>query len=156
MFTEMRKQVTNQILNTLADVQPPWQKPWLRHLNDGSPTNVLTKLSFRGSNRILLQLLAQRQGFKSRWWGTQKVWTTFGLRLKPHQEGTPVFFGEGQSQTVFNVEQVEGPGIERYLVRVSPETFHPAFDAADKIIAATKADIRHIPGDQANYYRPPD
>lgn len=155
MFTEMRKHVTNQILSALADIQLPWRKPWLRHLNDGPPTNVLTNLSFRGSNRILLQRVAQRQSFKSRWWGTEKVWNVFGFRVKPHQQGSQVFYGKVQNQMVFNAEQVHGPGIERYLVRETPATLHPAFDAADKIIAATKADIRHVHGDEANYYRPP-
>ena len=152
MSTKRRKQVTNQIVNSLADGLGPWQRPWLRHQNDGSPTNVLTNLSFRASNLILLQ----RQGYKSKWWGTERVWNVFGFQVKPHQQGTQVFYGKVQNQTVFNAEQVEGPGIERYLVRETPETLHPAFDAADKIIAASKADIRHIHGNKANYYRPPE
>ena len=156
MSTEIRKQVTNEILEALTDGLVPWQKPWLRHENDGPPTNVLTNLSFRASNLILLQKVAHRQGFRSKWWGTQRVWNAFGFQVEPHQAGSQVFYGKVQNQTVFNAEQAEGPGIERYLVREATETCHPAFEAADKIIAATKADIRHIHGDEANYYRPPE
>jgi hypothetical protein len=51
-------------------------------------------------------------GFPSKWWATEKVWTVFGYRLKPHQQGVQVFTGPAddlQGQVVFNAEQVEGP-----------------------------------------------
>lgn len=156
MSIEIRKQVTDEILKAMKRGLVPWQKPWLGHRNDGPPTNVFTKLSFCGSNRILLELVGRREGFKSKWWGTQRAWTAVGFQIKPHQQGTQVFYGKVQCQMVFNAEQVHGPGVERYLVVDAAEEFHPAFDAADKVIAATKADIRHIHGDEATYFRPPE
>ena len=58
------------------------------------------------------------------------------------------------SQTVFNAEQVAGPGVGRYLVTQIGKR-PPAFDTADKVIAATGADIRHESRNGALYYRLP-
>jgi len=158
MSTEIPQQVTDEILKALADGQVPWQKPWLGHRNDGPPTNALTSFSFRGVNRILLQLASNRQGFRSKWWGTKRVFCAFGLRVQQHQESIQVFYEEGgylQGQTVFNAEQVDGPGVERYLVLQETATRLPDYDAAERVIAATGADIRHIPRNGALYYRLP-
>jgi hypothetical protein len=97
-------------------------------------------------------------GFRSKWWATAKVWKVFGYRLKPHRQGTQVFYGKAadlQSQTVFNAEQVDGPDVERYLVGEAAASRPPAFDAAERVIAATGAAIRHVNGTQAVYYRLP-
>jgi antirestriction protein ArdC len=87
------------------------------------------------------------------------VWTVFGLRLRPGQQGSQVFYGKAadlQSQTVFNAEQLDGPGVvERYLLGDGAKRRSPAFDEAEQVIAATKADIRHVNGTQAVYYRLP-
>ena len=158
MSTEIRQQVTDDILNALANDLVPWQKPWLGHRNDGPPTNVLTNFSFRGINRVLLQLASNRQGFKSKWWGTKKVWNVFGYQVTPHQERTQVFYevdGNLGTQAVFNAEQVEGPGIERYLVLQATAKRLPDYDAAERVIAATNAHIRHMPRNGALYYRLP-
>jgi antirestriction protein ArdC len=60
-----------------------------------------------------------------------------------------------KTSTVFNADQVQGEGIEKFLVDdsgevgIEPTTFAPA----DELIAATGAEIRHG-GDQAFYRRP--
>jgi antirestriction protein ArdC len=115
----------------------------------------LTSLPFRGVNVLLLNL----EGCPSKWWATERCWKVFGYRLKPHQQGTQVFTGPAddlQSQTVFNAEQLDGPGVERYLLGNTATRRSPAFDEAERVIAATKADIRHVPGTKAVYYRLPD
>jgi hypothetical protein len=112
MSAEIHQQVTNRILKSLEQGHRPWGRLWLGHRNDGPPTNALTNLPFRGVNILLLNLA----GFTSKWWASQRCWGAFGFRLKPHQEGIQVFHGDLQSQLVFNVQQVEGPGVERYLV----------------------------------------
>jgi antirestriction protein ArdC len=154
MSQEIHQQVTDRILNALAEGRVPWQRPWLGHKNDGPPTNALSSLPFWGVNILLLNLA----GFRSKWWATQKVWNVFGFQVKPRQEGTQVIYGEVDSlssQTVFNAEQIEGPRIERYLVTESGQRRLPAFEAADRVIAATGADIRHEPRTGALYYRLP-
>ena len=154
MSHEIHQQVTDRILNALVEGLVPWQRPWLGYKNDGPPTNALTNLPFRGVNILLLNLA----GFGSKWWATQKVWKVFGFQVKPHQQGTQVVHGEVDNlgtQTVFNAEQVEGPGIERYLVTESGQRRLPAIEAADRLIVATGADIRHEPRNGALYYRLP-
>jgi antirestriction protein ArdC len=154
MSAEIRQQVTDRILKALAEGLVPWGRPWLGHRNDGPPTNTLTSLPFRGVNPLLLNLAV----FKSKWWATERVWTVFGYRLKPHQQGTQVYHGELgdlQSETVFNAEQVDGPGVERYLLGGTTGMRQPDYEAAERVIAATGADIRHVPGTQAVYYRLP-
>jgi antirestriction protein ArdC len=155
MSAEIRQQVTNRILKALEQGQVPWGRPWLGHRNDGPPTNALTSVPFRGVNPLLLNLA----GFTSKWWATERCWRVFGYRLKSHQQGVHVFTGQAddlQSETVFNAQQVEGPGVERYLLGDTSRKRVPAYEAAERAIAATKADIRHVKGNKAVYYRLPN
>jgi antirestriction protein ArdC len=155
MSHEIHRQITNRILKALAEGLVPWGRPWLGHRNDGPTTNALTSFPFRGVNPLLLNLA----GFRSKWWATERCWKVFGYRLTPHQQGVQVFTGKGddlQSQRVFNAEQVDGTGVERYLLGDGTKSRLPAFETADQIIAATGADIRHINGTKALYYRLPD
>ena len=152
MSHKIRQQVTDRILKAMNDGLVPWQRPWLGHKNDGLPTKVLTFLPFRGINTLLLNL----EGFTSKWWGTQRVWTAIGFEVKPHQEGTQIVFGHMDNlgyQTVFNAEQVEGG--ERFIITSATGKCSPDYDAADKVIAATGADIRHLHCNRALYYRLP-
>ncbi len=154
MSHQIRQQVTDRIHKALADGLVPWARSWLGHRNDGPPTNAMTSLPFRGVNPLLLNLAP----FSSKWWATERCWRVFGFRLKPHQQGTQVFYGKVddlQGQTVFNAEQIEGPGVERYLLGDAAKRRSPAFDEAEGVIAATGADIRHVPGNRAVYYRLP-
>jgi antirestriction protein ArdC len=154
MSDQIRQQVTNRILKALAEGLVPWGRPWLGHRNDGPATNALTSLPFRGVNPLLLNLV----GFRSKWWATERVWKVFGYRLKPHQQGVQVYHGRAdnlQSETVFNAQQIEGPGVERYLFGDAAKRRSPAFDEAERVVAATGADIRHVNGTQAVYFRLP-
>jgi antirestriction protein ArdC len=151
MSAEIHQQVTNRILKSLEQGHRPWGRPWLGHSNDGPPTNVLTSLPFRGINVLLLNLA----GFTSKWWATQRCWEAFGFRLKPHQQGTEVYHGDLQSQTVFNAEQVIGPGVDRYLIGGTTGQRLPDYEAAENVISATGADIRHVDGNKAVYFRLP-
>jgi antirestriction protein ArdC len=154
MSDQIRQQITDRILKALAEGLVPWGRPWLGHRNDGPPTNALTSLPFRGVNPLLLNLT----GFQSKWWGTERCWKVFGYRLKPHQQGTQVFTGELgdlQNQTVFNAEQVDGPGVERCLLGDTTRKRQPDYQAAERVIAATGADIRHVNGTKAVYFRLP-
>jgi antirestriction protein ArdC len=155
MPDEIHQHVTDRIHKALAEGLVPWGRPWLGHHNDGQPTNTLTSLPFRGVNVLLLNL----EGRPSKWWATERVWTVFGFRLKPHQQGVQVFYGQAddlQGETVFNAGQVDGPGVvDRYLLGDRAKSRSPAFEEAERVIAATGADIRHVPGTKAVYYRLP-
>lgn len=155
MSDEIHQQVTNRISKALADGLAPWGRPWLGHRNDGPPTNALTCFPFRGVNSLLLNLA----GFRAKWWATERVWKAFGFQVKPNHQGTQIFTGQAsdfQRHTLFNAEQVEGPGVERYLVLETTATRPPNYEGADRMIAANGADIRHVYGNEAAYYRLPN
>ena len=90
MSGQIRQQATDRILKALAEGMVPWGRPWLGHGNDSPPTNALTSLPFRGINPLLLNLA----GFSSKWWATERCWTVFGFRVKPHQKGVQVYHGK--------------------------------------------------------------
>jgi antirestriction protein ArdC len=154
MSEQIRQHVTDRILKALEQDQVPWGTAWLGHRNDGPATNAMTSLPFWGVNVLLLDLT----GFPSKWWATERCWRVFGFRVKPHQKGTQVFYhqaGDLKGEMVFNAEQVDGPGVERYLFGDAAKRRSPDFDGAERVVAATKADIRHVNGTQAVYYRLP-
>ena len=154
MSEQIRQHVTDRILKALEQDQVPWGTAWLGHRNDGPATNAMTSLPFWGVNVLLLDLT----GFPSKWWATERCWRVCGYRLKSHQKGTQVFTSEVddlQGQVVFNAQHVDGPGVERYLLGGSAKRRSPAFDLAERVIAATGADLRHVNGTKAVYFRLP-
>ena len=63
--TEIRQQITDQIIESLADGNlPPWRKPWSNDPNAGLNTSLSTGESYRGINQLILQLSAARQEFQ--------------------------------------------------------------------------------------------
>ncbi len=181
--TEIRQRITNQIIEALKSGSlPPWRQPWASHPNSGSPTNVASKRRYRGVNPMLLQIAAQKHGFKSKWWATYSQWKAFGGKVKhrpadvePGEWGTPVIFwkpvektetdpdtGEEETRTfgflkqyhLFNLDQVEGSALDHLRVTdtVVKHDFID-FEPAEEAIIATGADIRYG-GDRA-FYRPP-
>ena len=159
---------------------PPWRTPWRSSKNAGAPVNVISKDAYSGVNPLLLQIAAQRHGLESRHWGTYQQWKQLGGKVMrrpqhvaPGRWGTTIVFcrpvmktetdPDGKkiesnywilrSYTVFNIDQVEGDHLDH--LRAGSETIGDAelddrFDEADKIVAATGADIR-FGGDRAYF-----
>lgn len=159
---------------------PPWRKPWAIGENAGFPTNVASQKQYRGVNPLLLQLSAERHGFSSKYWGTYQQWKSLGGQVQKRPGdvpagswGTKVIFykpvqitkknakGEDEESTfpllreytVFNADQVDGSDAYRCCPVTGSSTID--YQPAEKVIAATKADIRHVLGDKACYFRPP-
>lgn len=159
---------------------PPWRQPWRSSRNAGAPINVVSKRRYSGVNPLLLQIAAQRHEFQSRYWATFQQWKQLGgsvmrrpSHVDPGRWGTMIVFcrpvtktetdpdGEEKestfwiprSYTVFNLDQVEGSQLDH--LRVGTETIDELelqgrFDEADRVVAATNADIRYG-GDGAFY-----
>jgi antirestriction protein ArdC len=131
---QLREQITAQVIAALEFDAPPWRRPWRPGDNGGSPTNVLSKRSYRGLNLLLLDVAATRHNLSSRWWGTFNQWRQLGgkvMRRPPNvpegKWGTQIVFwapivktkenenGEQEEDrfffmktfTVFNIDQVE-------------------------------------------------
>jgi len=178
----IRERISGEIVAALQQGTMPWRKPWADLANSGYPMNVVSKKLYRGINPLLLQLAAQRRNFTSKWWGTYQQWAGIGCQVmkrpadvQPGAWGTKVIFwkpikttkkdakGEEKDSTfplmreytVFCADQVEGDAIEHYRTHAPTTTSVIDFEPAERVIQATYADIRHVPGGQAAYYRPP-
>ena len=136
--------------------------------------------NYSGVNPLLLQLSAEKKGFQSKWWGTYRQWASAGgqVRKRPAEVpagkwGTTVIFfkpikttqkdenGKEREKTfpllrtysLFNADQVEG--VEQFKVHTPEVELPPNFEPAEKVIAATAADVRVVDADRAVYYYPP-
>lgn len=177
---DIRQRVTNEIIEALQRGVAPWHKPWAAGANTGFPANFVSKRRYSGVNPLLLQLAALEWGFESKWWGTYQQWASLGAQVKKRpgdvpagQWGTKIVFfkaitkaaqrdnGEQEPRTfpllreytVFNCDQVDG--VEQFKVRAPTAELPPDFEPAERVIAATGADIRHVAGEKALYYYPP-
>ena len=175
--TEIRKQITNKIIEALEQGVMPWRRPWRQSKNTGRPANVVSKRNYSGINPLLLELSGMEKQFHSRFWGTYRQWQSLGCcvqkrpaDVEPGHWGTNiVFFRPIEKKTVdaktgdekdskffvmrtfcvFNADQVEGA--ERFQVAEEPcGERQPDFEPAEELMRATKADIRHG-GDHAFY-----
>ncbi len=164
---------------------PPWRMPWRSDPNAGFPTNVASKRHYRGINPLLLQLASMRHGFQSKWWATFRQWDEMGGSVmkrpddvKAGEWGTSIIFfkplqivekddnGKEREKTifvmrtyvVFNLDQVRGSHLNHLRVghntTVSPDPI-VTYEEADRVIAATGADIRYG-GNRAYYNRHED
>jgi len=179
---DIRERVTNEIVEALQHGTAPWRKPWNNLENSGYPTNAVSKKLYRGINPLLLQFAAQRRGFTSKWWATYQQWAGIGCQVMKRPAdvpagawGTKVILwkpikttkknsnGEDKETTfplmreytVFCADQVEGNAIDKYRTHVPTTAAVIDYEPAEKVIAATGADIRHVAGGQAAYFRPP-
>lgn len=176
---EIRERVANEVVTALKNGVVPWHKPWAASVNAGFPSNIISKRRYSGVNPLLLQVSALRKGFHARWWGTFNQWKNVGGRVMKRpaavaegQWGTKIIFfkpivtvarnaaGVEEERTfpllreyvVFNAEQVEG--VEQFRIQALAARKEADFEPAEKVIAATEADIRHG-GDEAFYRSPP-
>lgn len=181
--TEIRQQITQQIVAALEADKVPWRLPWTLSMNAGRPTSVATGKAYSGINPLLLQLHASRHGFQSKWWATFNEWRRSGCVVKPRPSdvesgkwGCQIVFYKPvsktvvnratglqeedrffllRSYTVFNADQVTGEVAERLQVNQSGPTVvvPPDYEPVEQLIASTNADIRYG-GNQALYARP--
>ena len=180
---QIREQVTQKIVAALEAGTVPWRRPWSVSGNAGRPMNVVSKKAYRGINTLLLHLHSMRHGFSSKWFGTfDQIKASGGMVKKrpadvePGQWGCHVIFfkpvqktvidkdtgrereeqfGLLRTYTVFNVDQCDGEALDRFRVIDTPDdgSVFPDFEPADRLIAATGADIRY--GGEAAFYRSP-
>ncbi|MGH7072233.1 MAG: ArdC family protein [Acetobacteraceae bacterium] len=165
--TEIREQITNRIVEALKTGIAPWRRPWSNLSNTGSPANVVSGKAYRGINVLLLGL----SGYRSRWWATFAQVQSLSGRVKKGERATRIVYwrqiekvkenrdGHELVETfpllktycVFNVEQCEGDGIERFLARPGTVTPFVDFAPAEEVIAAPNARIEYG-GNKAVYF----
>ena len=179
--SEIQAEITARILAGLKQGVVPWRKPWRNDPNSGAPANVVSHRLYSGINPLLLDAVAMSRGYTSKWWGTFGQWKSLGANVKkrpgdvePGRWGTQIVFWkeiqktnsteDGETTetfpllryfTLFNVEQVEGEGLEN-LWTSSGSNSSPLcanYEPAQRAIEATNADIR-FGGNEAFYRRP--
>lgn len=172
---DIRSSITNTIIDALKNGGlPPWRKPWSNDPNaPGLHTSMSTGNPYRGINQLLLQCSAMKGGFKSKWWGTFNQVRQNGASVSRGAKGTQIVlfkrierervddsgdevkdnFFVMRSFHVWNAEQTTG--LDQFRVGFSKpqNNSHERYEAADEVIDATGADIRH--GGNDAYYNPP-
>lgn len=181
--SERRQEITATIIDAIENKNLlPWRRPWASGKASGRHRNVQGR-AYSGINPLLLEVHADKHGLASRTWGTWNQWASVGLQVqkrpdhvKAGQWGATVVLyrpvkkakidketGEeiddrflvARQFTVFNADQVDGPGVEKYQHRpVTPTNgFSTDFGPAEELLKATGAVIIHT-GDKAFYRRP--
>jgi len=87
--SEIREQVTNQIIAALESDLLPWRRPW-RAPGGSQPvrhSNIASRKAYQGVNPLLLEIHALRLGFASRWWGTFAQWHDLGCTIRRRPPG---------------------------------------------------------------------
>ena len=159
--TDIRQQVTDQIIAALKSDLRPWKKPW-KSLT-GPHRNVVSNRSYSGVNPLLCEIASQKFSFTSSVWATFNQWKQLGGSvkkrpddIKPGSWGTTIVYAKPvtkskkaddgtesenkfwmlRNYTIFNLDQVDGPFDHlRATVNENASTFEQ-FEQADELIAA--------------------
>ena len=143
------RDVSDQILMSLRAGAAPWLTPSSR----GIPHNPLTERPFTGINLLALNAVADRQNYRSSYWATYQDWEQLGLRVRvrpadaSHWKVAARIVGDDwfEALRIFNAEQIEGPGIEKFCAPVTEanRTEPVDYQEVEEIIKATGARVVH-------------
>lgn len=157
------------IISMLKAGTAPWQKEWSTGEAQRSFYNVISNAEYRGANIVRLFISSHEKGFEDPRWMTYKQAQDKGWQVRKGEKGTAISFfspykkqfeGEDgeevvisrfarKTYTVFNAAQVDG--VEA-LPTPKAHEWTPV-EAGEKVLAASKADIRYDGGNRA-YYSP--
>lgn len=179
--TQLRSEITANIIDAIENKNLlPWRRPWAAGRSSGRHSNVQGR-AYSGINPLILEVHAMTHGFGSTTWGTFHQWKSAGAFVKkrpahiqPGHWGVGIVFfkpikklaidqdtGEEVEDkfflmrrfTVFNADQVEGPGVEKLQTPKIVSEFNADFGPAEELIQASGAKVIHH-GTQAFYRRP--
>lgn len=171
---DIRTSITSTIIKSLeAGGLPAWRKPWASDPNGlGMATSLSTGKPYNGINQLLLQVLAMKRGYQSRWFGTFQQIKQAGASVRRGEKAIQVVLfrpvarertNENGEQVedkflvmrtfnVFNVEQTTGLDQFRVGFAQPSETIFERFEAMDRLVAAVGIDLRH--GGNKAFYSP--
>ena len=144
MKQSIRNKVTQMMIASLGESQPPWRIPWslsekpMVALNVGAPCNFHSGRRYTGINPLLLLDAAKHYGYESKHWGTDKAWTNnlgavavghathivlFAFvpkrdktgKIETNKAGKTITFPLLREFPLFNVAQVHPPSIDDLL-----------------------------------------
>lgn len=145
------RRVSAEIAAALQAGLIPWRMPWHGPSRARPPYNVRSRKPYTGIDLLLLQLAALRKGYRLKGWATLEEWhSLLGCRPETDAAGTEIV---ASTVPLFNAEQVGRGRVLNHRIR--PDDRPPDWSAADRVVAASGADIRHVLGTKAEYYYPP-
>lgn len=180
---DVKAEVNDRLVKCIENGVIPWRKPWISDPCAGDPCNFITDKEYRGVNFMLCDATAIECGYSSKYWGTYKQWSEKGFQVRKGEKSTEIVYwnwfdkkpanagdtGEnckGESEEgateriafmktyyVFNAHQVDGEGIEQYLVNPNAEKRKQEWSdirLAESVASATGCPVRHA-GNQAYY-----
>jgi antirestriction protein ArdC len=179
--SEIRQQITHEIINSLQQGIVPWKRPWSADRNCGRPTNVVTKKPYNGINILLLALHNQTYRSDGKFFATFKQWQSIGGQVMARPSGVPK--GEGGAKvilykpisktktngkgeevednfcvmreySVFNIDQVEGDHLDHLRAGFADNNTDPevSIHEADELIRNADVDVFH--GGNRAFYDP--
>jgi antirestriction protein ArdC len=170
--TQIRESITRTIIESLeAGGLPAWRKPWAADPNGlGLATSLSTGKPYNGINQLLLQLVAQRRGYQSKWFGTFNQIKAAGASVKKGEKSVKVVLWKPVSRerpnakgeqvqdrfllmrafSVFSVEQCTALDQFRIGFSQPSDTIFGRLEAMDRLVAAVGIDLRHG-GNSAHY-----
>lgn len=91
---EIRKEITDRMIEALQKGVAPWRKPWACGLAEGIPANFQSGRCYTGINWFWLAMTAYFEGYSSRHWGTNQGWlkNVGGIPKDGEPEHSVVFF----------------------------------------------------------------
>lgn len=171
---DIRTTITNTIIESLAaGGLPAWRKPWAADPNGlGLATSLSTGKPYNGINQLLLQVLAMKRGYQSRWFGTFQQIRNAGASVRRAEKAVQVVLFRPVSRertnemgeqvedkflvmrtfSVFNVEQTTGLDQFRIGFAQPSDTIFERFEGMDRLVAAAGIDLRH--GGNRAFYSP--
>ena len=153
---DIYQDVTNRIIKALEKgLDGQFELPW--HGISQIPENAHTGKKYKGVNVPLLWVYQFSEGYQSGIWATYKQWQERGAQVRKGEKASQILFWKMMEQKpnqdneeqsfrmfarwsrVFNADQVEGFNLENEFIPSHIEQMA----AADALIQATGADIRH-------------
>lgn len=175
---EIRNDLSNRVLEALKAGAPPWRSKY----NRGFPTNPQTGRKFTGINPLILDAVADKHQYRSKYWATYNQWHVLGIQvpkrpshIKVGDFGIQIVNWQSfvktidrgdilrmdrfhllQTHLVFNAEQCFGRTCGKYLI-LTENKQEPDYASAEAIVTATLANIHeHISVEKPLYDRPSD
>ena len=180
MAADYADQVANGIIDQLRKGTAPWVKPW-KPGERFMPYNPTTGNDYRGGNALWLMSQAENRGHDDARWLTYRQAQEQGAQVRKGEKGThiqfvkreglelvrdaqgkPVLDGEGNparelvryerprvlSAVVFNAQQIDGLPLAPDRPALPEWERH---ERAERILAGSGVDLRHVQGDRAFY-----
>ena len=175
--SEIRQDITNKIIELLKKGKIPWRKTWSGMSGPRMPTNYVTKRRYSGINIPILWGASQERGYDVDYFATFNQWKSIGanVSVKKGEKAIHVVLFKPVSKIVrdedgterkeqfpvirifpvFSIHQIKSETIEPLLKQpAGPEFVHEQKQEFERVVAATKADVRHG-GSKAAYFRSP-